>query len=89
MNKINKEKYTIDNSFNNLTRFIETNKEYFPNFGGDIETYFFHLKIMHSTRVFGKSIKLRNIFTKDDFINALSQMKMHGKKDEQKLNMYA
>ena len=89
MNKINKEKYTIDNNFNNLTKFIETNKEYFPNFGGDIETYFFHLKIMHSTRVFGKSIKLRNIFTKDDFTNALSQMKMHGKKDEQKLNMYA
>ena len=87
-NKITKENYTIDSSFSNLSKFIESNMKYFPNFGGDIETYFFHLKIMHSTRVFGKSIKLRNIFTNDDFINALDQMKIHGKKEDKKPDFY-
>jgi len=88
-NKIVTEKYTIEDSFNNkLSKFIEENKDNFPNFGGDIETYFFHIKMMHSTRVFGKSINLRNIFTKDDFINALAEIKSHQKKEEKKLNMY-
>jgi hypothetical protein len=87
-NKITKENYTIDSSFSNLSKFIESNMKYFPNFGGDIETYFFHLKIMHSTRVFGKSIKLRNIFTNEDFINALDQMKMNGKKEDKKPDFY-
>ena len=88
-NKLVKEKYTIEESFDSkLSKYIEENKDYFPNFGGDIETYFFHVKMMHSTRVFGKSIKLRNIFIKDDFTNALSEMKKHGKKDDEKLDMY-
>jgi len=87
--KLDKEKYTIDESFNyKLSKFIDDNKEYFPNFGGDIETYFFHIKMMHSTRVFGKSIKLRNIFIKDDFVNALGEMKKNKKKEEIKLDMY-
>jgi len=88
-NKFTKEKYTVESSFNSiLSKFIEENKDYFPNFGGDIETYFFHIKMMHSTRVFGKSTKLRNILTKDDFINALDEMKKNQKKEEKKLSMY-
>ena len=83
------EKYTLDDQFNGkLSKFIEDNKDCFPNFGGDIETYFFHVKMMHSTRVFGKSIKLRNIFTKDDFVNALGEMKKNNKKEEKKLDYY-
>jgi SpoVK/Ycf46/Vps4 family AAA+-type ATPase len=85
--KIDNEKYNIDENMQ-LVKFIEENKELFPNYGGDIETYFFHIKIMHSTRVFGKSIKLRNNFIKDDFINALDQMKKHGKKEEKKPDYY-
>lgn len=84
--KLQSEKYTVDTSLN-LSKYIEDNKESFPNFGGDIETYFFHIKIMHSTRVFGKSIKLRNILIKEDFINALKEMKKHEKKEE-KGSMY-
>jgi hypothetical protein len=85
--KIDNEKYNIDENMQ-LVKFIEENKELFPNYGGDIETYFFHIKMMHSTRVFGKSIKLRNNFIKDDFINALDQMKKHGKKEEKKPDYY-
>jgi hypothetical protein len=43
---------------------------------------------MHSTRVFGKSVSLRNIFIKDDFTNALKEMKKHEKKKEETPAMY-
>ena len=87
--KIEKENYIVDESFNSkLSKFIEENKDNFPNFGGDIETFFFHVKMMHSTRVFGKSIKLRNIFIKEDFVNALDEVKRNQKKEEVKLDMY-
>jgi len=90
INKLEKEKYKIDQSFNNsLNKFIEENKDYFPNFGGDIETYFFHVKMMHSTRVFGKPMNLRNIFIKEDFVNALEEMKNNKKKDDTKLDFYS
>jgi stage V sporulation protein K len=90
LNKIKKEKYRIDDGFEpKLSKYIEENKDYFPNFGGDIETYFFHVKMMHSTRVFGKPVVLRNIFIKDDFVNALGEMKKNQKKDEMKLDMYS
>jgi hypothetical protein len=87
--KLSKEKYIVEESFDSkLSKFIEENKDYFPNYGGDIETYFFHIKMMHSTRVFGKSMKLRNIFVKEDFVNALAEMKNNQKKEDKKLDMY-
>lgn len=88
-NKIKNEKYLIDSTYESkIVKYIETNKEHFPNFGGDIETYFFHLKMMHAKRVFGKSIKLRNIFIKEDFESAFEKIKINQKKVELKLDMY-
>jgi SpoVK/Ycf46/Vps4 family AAA+-type ATPase len=88
-NKMIKEKYNVEETFDSkLSKFIEENKECFPNFGGDIETYFFHIKMMHSTRVFGKSVCLRNIFIKDDFVNALLEVRKNQKKEDKKLDMY-
>ena len=88
-NKLEKEKYSIDTGYQfKINKLLEDNKECFPNFGGDIETYFFHIKMMHSTRVFGKSIKLRNIFIKDDFISALDEMKTNNKKKDEKLTYF-
>jgi hypothetical protein len=87
--KIDKEFYVIDPDYEKqVDAFIEENKNYFPNFGGDIETYFFHIKMMHAKRVFGKSIKLRNIFIKDDFEKGLEKIKKNQKKEEVKLDMY-
>jgi hypothetical protein len=86
--QIKKEDYTLDTNNTFLENYIETNKEYFPNFGGDIETYFFQIKMMHAKRVFGKSVKLRNIFTKDDLVNALTEIKKNQKKPTVKLDMY-
>jgi hypothetical protein len=51
-----------------LEEFFRSNLNDFKNYGGDIETYFFQVKMMHSTRVFGKSIKLRNIFIKGESV---------------------
>jgi len=87
--KIVSELYSIDVSFDTkLEKFIEENKDYFPNFGGDIETYFFHVKMMHAKRVFGKSVELRNILNKNDFVNAMNELTKHQKKKEVKLDMY-
>ena len=88
--KFNKEKYTLDTDIKlELEQFIDKNKDFFPNFGGDIETYFFQIKMMHAKRVFGKSIQLRNIFNKDDIINALNELKKNQKqKDPTFLNYY-
>jgi hypothetical protein len=81
--KFQKEKYTLDSTIvSELEKFINTNKEYFPNFGGDIETYFFQIKMMHAKRVFGKSILLRNIFNKDDIVNGLTEMKKNQKQKD-------
>ena len=88
-NKIVKEKYTFDSSFEKqLDKYIEDNKDNFPNYGGDIETYFFHIKMMHAKRVFGKASKLRNIFIKEDFENGLEKIKINKKGEEPKLEMY-
>jgi SpoVK/Ycf46/Vps4 family AAA+-type ATPase len=88
--KIKNEKYTIDSMYESkIEKYIESNKDHFPNFGGDVETYFFHLKMMHAKRVFGKSIKLRNIFIKEDFESALEKIKVNQKTVEKKLEMYS
>jgi SpoVK/Ycf46/Vps4 family AAA+-type ATPase len=71
--KINQENYIISSDFS-LDKFIEENKDNFPNYGGDIETLFFHIKMEHSKRVFGKAVTLRNIFTKDDIVNGYNQL---------------
>jgi len=87
--KLEKEKYSIDTGYQSkINKLLEDNIEWFPNFGGDIETYFFHIKMMHSTRVFGKPIKLRNIFIKEDFISALDEMKTNNKKKDEKLTYF-
>jgi len=88
-NKINKENYSIDSEFSKLLdKFIDNNKEYLPNYGGDIETLFFQMKMMHAKRVFGKSIQFRKIFDKDDIVNGFNELKKNQKKKEEKLDMY-
>ena len=88
INKINKEKYIISTDFN-IEKFIEDNKDNFPNYGGDIDTLFFHIKMEHSKRVFGKSITLRNIFTKDDIVNGYNQLNKNKiKQDSSHVHMY-
>ena len=71
--KINKINWTINSETTKWlfeTKFLENKMENFPHFGGDIETLMLHIKIEHSSRVFGKHYKLHKIISKEDIENA-------------------
>ena len=86
-NKMDKDKLKIHESLD-LESFIKENYESFPNFGGDIETLLFHIKIMHSKRVFGKLMIYRNIIIKEDVDNAMVIYKSNTKEEERYKSMY-
>jgi broad-specificity NMP kinase len=86
-NKMDKDNLKID-ALCDLEKFIKENYESFPNFGGDIETLLFHIKIMHSKRVFGKLMKYRSIITKEDIDNAMVVYKTNTKEEEKYKSMY-
>jgi hypothetical protein len=71
-----------------LLNFFEKNKQYFPNFGGDIETLIFQSKIEHCKRVFFKNEEEHRKLTLEDINNGLEVLKQHKKikeKDDYKL----
>ena len=63
----------------NLLIFFNDNKQYFPNFGGDIETLIFQSKIEHCKRVFFKDVNEQKILTLDDIKNGLEVLKKNKK----------
>jgi hypothetical protein len=58
-----------------LLIFFEKNKQYFPNFGGDIEILIFQSKIEHCKRVFFKDDNKKKILTLEDINNGLEILK--------------
>ena len=46
--------FESDNILKNFKTFLSKNYDSFPNFGGDMETLFFNVKIAHALRVVGK-----------------------------------
>jgi SpoVK/Ycf46/Vps4 family AAA+-type ATPase len=62
----NKWTFEKDIVFNNFKNFLSKNYESFPNFGGDMETLFFNIKIAHALRVVGKKPCFRKKITNDD-----------------------
>ena len=52
-----------------LTSFFIKNIKYFPNFGGDVETFLLNCKIFHSRRVFLLPEKNKKIITMEDVNN--------------------
>ena len=59
--------------------FFEKNKQYFPNFGGDIETLIFQSKIEHCKRVFFKDDSEKKVLTLEDINNGLEILKKNKK----------
>ena len=57
----------------NFANFFEQNINYFPHYGGDIETYFLNCKICHSKRVIFMSQSIKKILTKEDFKNGFDK----------------
>jgi len=73
-----------------LLIFFEKNKQYFPNFGGDIETLIFQSKIEHCKRVFFKDDNEKKILTIEDINNGFENLKKNKKIDNNNkiLSMY-
>jgi hypothetical protein len=76
INNKNKRKEKDEDS---LLIFFNDNKQYFPNFGGDIETLIFQSKIEHCKRVFFKDVNEQKILTLYDIKNGLEVLKKNKK----------
>lgn len=71
-----------------LARLIETNRDLFPCFGGDIETFLSKCRVFHSKRVFTLSAKDKYILIDKDVMTALEYLKGMAPSDTGHLIMY-
>ena len=84
LKKLNDIKWKINEKVNDkfLTEFFKTNKDDFPNYGGDIENFILNSKFVHSKRVFNMHPSNRKILDKDDFEKAFDRFKSNKKKKD-------
>ena len=73
---------------NDVSDFIKENYDSFPNFGGDIETWFFNIRVAHSLRVFGLHPRNRKTINKEDLEIGFKLFKKDKKKEEPFNHMY-
>jgi hypothetical protein len=57
--------FELESSKDEIIKLITINKEYFPNYAGDIETFVLYCKISHSRRIIFEKTK-RNVINFDD-----------------------
>ena len=69
-----------------LNNFMEKNIDYFPHFGGDIDTLILKCKTVHGRRIFGKEIDLKKVLTKEDIKNGFDLYKK-SRKNKKKKNL--
>ena len=82
MLKENTWEYENPTVLNKFKKFIESNYDKFPNFGGDMETLLFNVKIAHGLRVVGKHPLKRKKITIDDIENGFKTYELAKKKKE-------
>lgn len=75
-------------NLNDVSDFIKENYDSFPNFGGDIETWFFNIRVAHSLRVFGLHPRNRKTINKEDLEIGFKLFKKDKKKEEPFNHMY-
>lgn len=83
--KINNIQWIIDDNTKKWiisSEFLKNKMEYFPHFGGDIETLLLHIKIEHASRVFGKHYNLHKNINQIDIENGFEKYMMKRKKKE-------
>ena len=68
-----------------IKQFFKDNMQYFPNFGGDIETLLLNCKIIHGRRVLFEEKIVKKIFTLHDIKNGLEQFVKHRKYKEKEV----
>ena len=64
--------------------FFKINYNYFPNFGGDVETFLFKCKLEHSKRVFCLKTDEKKL-TNNDLTNGLIEYKKHKNINKEKI----
>jgi SpoVK/Ycf46/Vps4 family AAA+-type ATPase len=71
---IKKKNWKLDNklSFNEIIEFMKINNDKFPNYGGDIETLFFNIRIAHSLRTIGNLPSIKKYITIEDIKEGLN-----------------
>jgi len=74
--------YDSDDVLPNLKKFLENSYEKFPNFGGDMETLLFNVKIAHGLRVVGKHPLKRKKLTFLDIENGFKLYEVSKKPKE-------
>jgi SpoVK/Ycf46/Vps4 family AAA+-type ATPase len=72
----------------NLKTFLTKNYDSFPNFGGDMETLFFNVKIAHALRVVCKHPSNRKKITIDDIESGFKFYKLAKVKKETNLSQH-
>jgi SpoVK/Ycf46/Vps4 family AAA+-type ATPase len=70
---IKKKNWKLDNKlfFDEIIEFMKINYDKFPNYGGDIETLFFNIRIIHSLRTIGKLPSVKKYITIEDIKEGL------------------
>jgi len=70
---IKKKNWKLDNklSFNEIIEFMKINNDKFPNYGGDIETLFFNIRIAHSSRTIGNLPSIKKYINIEDINEGL------------------
>ena len=70
---IKKKNWKLDKQlyFDEIIEFMKTNYDKFPNYGGDIETLFFNIRIAHSLRTIGKLPSIKKYITIEDIKEGL------------------
>ena len=72
----------------NFKSFLLKNYDSFPNFGGDMETLFFNIKIAHALRIAGKHPIIRKKVTMQDVENGFKFYKLAKVKKEHVIPEY-
>ena len=74
MTMIKEKNWMIDPkmSLDDMTDFMKENYKYFPHFGGDIETFFFNVRVVHAMRTLGKLPKNKKYISLVDLKNGLA-----------------
>jgi SpoVK/Ycf46/Vps4 family AAA+-type ATPase len=74
--------YESDNVLPKFKKFLENSYDKFPNFGGDMETLLFNVKIAHGLRVVGKHPLKRKKLSFDDIENGFKLYELAKKPKE-------
>jgi SpoVK/Ycf46/Vps4 family AAA+-type ATPase len=73
---------------NELVAFFKENKEYFSNFGGDVENLLVNCKFAHSRRVLWENDDVKKRISKSDLLNAFENFKKVKKNSKDDLSKY-